>query len=53
MRVNRWKKSIALLLAMVMVCAMALAGCSGKNGETDGTDANAEPYSKDIFAMDT
>ena len=50
---NRWKKSIALLLAMVMVCAMALAGCSGKNGETDGTDANAEPYSKDIFAMDT
>lgn len=50
---NRWKKSIALLLAMVMVCAMALAGCSGKNSETDGAGANAEPYSKDIFAMDT
>ena len=29
---NSWKKYIALLLAMVMVCAMALTGCIGDIG---------------------
>ena len=50
-----WKKHIALLMALVMVCAMALAGCAGKKGSNGSaeTDPNAEPYSRDIFAMDT
>ena len=50
---NRWKKYIALLLAMVMVCAMALAGCAGKKGTSENTASDEEPYSRDIFAMDT
>lgn len=49
------KRYIALLLALVMVCAMALAGCAGKSGDhgNSGTDADAEPFTRDIFAMDT
>ena len=50
---NRWKKYIALLLAMVMVCAMALTGCAGKKGTSENTASDEEPYSRDIFAMDT
>ena len=50
---NSWKKYIALLLAMVMVCAMALTGCAGKKGTSENTASDEEPYSRDIFAMDT
>ncbi|MBQ3051886.1 MAG: FAD:protein FMN transferase, partial [Clostridia bacterium] len=48
-----WKKYIALLLALVMVCAMALAGCAGKKSGSENTASDEEPYSRDIFAMDT
>ena len=47
------KRYIALLLAMVMVCAMALTGCAGKKGTSENTASDEEPYSRDIFAMDT
>jgi len=47
------KRYIALLLAMVMVCAMALTGCAGKKDSSENTASNEEPYSRDIFAMDT
>lgn len=50
---NSWKKYIALLLAMVMVCAMALTGCAGKKSSSGETGSTDEPYSRDIFAMDT
>ena len=50
---NSWKKYIALVLAMVMVCAMALTGCAGKKGTSENTASDEEPYSRDIFAMDT
>ncbi|MBQ8925256.1 MAG: FAD:protein FMN transferase [Clostridia bacterium] len=38
---------------MVMVCAMALTGCAGKKSSSENTASDEEPYSKDIFAMDT
>ncbi|NLD29754.1 MAG: FAD:protein FMN transferase [Clostridiales bacterium] len=38
---------------MVMVCAMALTGCAGKKGTSENTASDEEPYSRDIFAMDT
>lgn len=44
------RKFTALLLALVMV--FALAACS-KTGKDSGDTSNEEPYSKDIFAMDT
>lgn len=55
MELKQLKRYLALLLALVMVCAMALTGCAGKEGSNGSaeTDPNAEPYSRDIFAMDT
>lgn len=44
------KKYVALLLALVMVLAMAACSKNGTDGENTSGD---EPYSKDIFAMDT
>lgn len=44
------RKFTALLLALVMV--FALAACS-KTGKDSGDSNSEEPYSKDIFAMDT
>lgn len=44
------KKLTALLLALVLAMCLALAGC-GKNGGT--AEADEEPASREIFAMDT
>ena len=44
------RKYIALLLALVMT--FAFAACSKTGTDSDGKDS-AEPYSRDIFAMDT
>lgn len=49
-RLNHLRTYIAALLALVMV--LALAGCSKNGGDAGGTGGE-EPFSKDIFAMDT
>lgn len=44
------RKVFALLLAVLMACVTVLPGCAGGGF---GSKAEEEPYSKDLFAMDT
>lgn len=52
---NHFKKYIAAVLTLLVALSMTLglAGCSKDGGTGTETTTSEEPYSKDVFAMDT